>query len=269
MNINYTVNRLEQDDVESAVSLVRSSFGGQGLLRSIYRAGGISMHISNELKNPFSAYEYFVVRVNGQEGEELAGFCECRMLTAGVVCLNMIATAQAYKWCGIGSVLMNFCIEHYRRTGNTELILDVAANNGSAFSWYERKGFTQYQEKRAYRIAPMNGCSNGVSILNYPQYTALYSAYGFAHIDIITGGQTIRLGVIGEDIFINNCKKEEDITAIQAAVKRLGFNSTYLVMESPYYSKGAVLTDIIAGMRLKLEVSLTVLPDGRLQNRQG
>ena len=55
-----------------------------------------------------------------------------------------ISIEQAYRGLGIGTALLNACIECARKAGYAQLELTVVADNTAAISLYKKAGFTEY-----------------------------------------------------------------------------------------------------------------------------
>lgn len=253
MKENSQIKKLEGEDVYSALSVVLTSFEPLFLLPSIYNSKGIAKFLESELKNPFSYYDYYIIK-NQEEG--IVGYCEFKRLDEGVF-LNLIATNKNAKEKGNGNSMLTNSMQHYKRKGFKQILLDVFSKNKIALSWYSRLGFKIGKETFFYKVK--NVLLSEVSILhnlyvlNYPQHIALTSAFGFSMIDVNLDEKHFRFGVINNNLFYRGAFTEDTINIMTSLKCQLNLNDTFIIAEQMINEEGVELLDTIYRMNLNLQ----------------
>ncbi len=110
----------------------RSLHGSLRFLHNIVRFPGCGV---------FEANFSWILR-NRQNGE-MVGVVLCSRVGAGVAHITQLCVAQAYRSCGLGSVLLQQTSEGLRRAGFGAITLTVTEANTRAVKLYESFGFTQ------------------------------------------------------------------------------------------------------------------------------
>lgn len=249
MKEEYQITNLKKKDVSSAVLLVRESLGELYVIPSIYRAKGITKFIQNETQNPLSPYQFFAIK---GEQNKLLGFCEFRRIK-DVAFLNMIVVHPSAKGSGIGTMLLDYCINHYKREMYTSIMLDVSYNNEMAYKWYILKGFKLKSTKYLSKLC-VEGLTEGifdVQILNYPQHIALTLTYGFSMLETFIKSDIFKFGVINDSLFLRGEWNDSLLSTMSFLGSRLGVSNLYVIDEKPLDNRGDLL-DKIARMELNL-----------------
>ncbi|TXF77540.1 GNAT family N-acetyltransferase [Chryseobacterium sp.] len=201
MKESCRIETLKPDEVGTVVSIVKNSFEPLYLIPSIYRGDGIAHFIAAELQNPYSMYRYFVL----YEGDVLAGYAEYKIFeNTSTAFLNIIAVNTQYKNQGIGKKLFLYTKNLFEKQGFGAIALDVYESNTIALNWYYGFGFiktdtTPFYEVNPEKIADPDG---SICLQNYPQYRVVQEQYGFYFLDMNVGGESFRIGTIGNDAIV-------------------------------------------------------------------
>ncbi|SUI97317.1 putative acetyltransferase [Sphingobacterium spiritivorum] len=215
------------DDVESIVSLVRSSFDKSYLEISIYKCKGIASFIITELNNQYSPYKYLVAKI----GDKIVGFVEFKMFPHNSTAfLNMIATDNTHKGLGIAKKIFSYSENYFREQLYSNIQLDVFQSNEVARQWYEKMGFVK--EESSYfcqqHIGDASKHIQDILILNLSQFNCLYEKFGFSFLQMSAGEQSFTLGIIDENIIIREDKiSEEILVAVKSFFKDYNFKMIY------------------------------------------
>lgn len=251
MNENYSINKLITADVHSVVTLIRSSFEETYLIPSIYRGSGIENFILKELENPCSPYLYFTVSCN----DHVIAFSEYKITSgSSMVFWNLVAIDNEYKNQGIGRMLFLYCRQYFIEKGYGSIQLDVYKTNAIALNWYERFGFRQINssvmcELETKEILPQE---NEVYIQNFSQYKALLDAFGFSYIEAMISGQSIKFGIIGNDIFIKGNFESGTLNQIVHLKKTLNIENAYFIGNTVHENLKPI--EIIFRMELNIKL---------------
>ncbi len=125
-----------------------------------------------------------LVRAVFQDGTPVA-VADWRVLE-GTLFLNGLSVVHALRGQRLGSRLMEDGILLARELGLAHLALDVAVNNAAAIALYRRSGFTTTVESPWHHV-PIGDADNGgvvARLLDWPVFSALRSAYGFADLSL-------------------------------------------------------------------------------------
>ncbi len=227
---NYSIGLLQKSDVRSFIQIIRKSFIPDYLILSIYRARGIENFISSEIDNYFSPYRYFVV----SENKRIVGCAEFKIIRdKNSFFLNIIAVDNEFKGRGIGKVLLNYGIAYFLKRGFTKIQLDVYQDNKVALRLYNSLGYKRLHIMSLYKF--LLGSSdiehNNFFLLNFPQYKDLKRRFGFSYLDLMIDENSIRLGVIENDLIF---KGEYNLFQVMTAYflfKKMNFKTLYLICE--------------------------------------
>ncbi len=100
-------------------------------------------HFEAEYKNPVSTIDLYLV------DREIAGFI-CTWLVAGEMQIQNLATAVAYRRCGIAAHLLEHVLARSRNKGLQSTWLEVRVSNLPAIALYRRYGFEQHARRANY-----------------------------------------------------------------------------------------------------------------------
>lgn len=92
-----------------------------------------------------SGYEACVLR----QGRKVVGFCLV-MLAPDVAHLLVIGVSRAHHRQGLGSMLLDWCVELARAQGLPAVMLEVRPSNQPAVDFYEKRGFQRIGVRRGY-----------------------------------------------------------------------------------------------------------------------
>jgi ribosomal protein S18 acetylase RimI-like enzyme len=197
-------------DIGYIIDLVRTSFDKAYLTSSIYRCKGITDFIFTELNNPYSPYKYFVAKIDNK----IVGFAEFKMFPkTSTAFLNMIATDNTYKGLGIAKKIFSYSENYFRKLMYCNIQLDVFQSNEVARQWYENMGFLREGINCFYEqnIESASKHNSDVMILNLSQFNCQYDKFGFSFLQMSIDEQSFTLGIIDENIIINEDKISEEI----------------------------------------------------------
>lgn len=245
---NYQISRLKTEDADAAVALVRLAFEELFLIPSIYRAKGIASFIRNELNNPLSPYDYFVIKDNTHD---IVGYCEFRKME-DIAFLNMIATHPDLKGKGIGAALLSYCTDFYKNSTCQRMMLDVSSANKGAFNWYQRLGFIETSTKVLAKLEAdeVESFTGAITIENYPHTKALEAAFGFYMLEGTADNAAFKIGFIQDYLFIRGAWTEQLLQVLKAIGNKLSINELYLLAEHAPEDKTNCLDKIT---RMQLE----------------
>ncbi|OJX49483.1 MAG: hypothetical protein BGO88_14675 [Flavobacterium sp. 38-13] len=250
---NYNIRFAKKDDVAEIVKLVRTSFNQNYLIPSIYRGKGIEKFVLQELDNPFSPYRYFVL----MDEDEIAGYAEYKIFeSASMAFLNMISVNNKYKNKGIGRKLFDYTRVFFLEMGLKAIQLDVYETNSIALSWYSGLGFRQSNAVSFFKIKlkqEVNEIQHKLYIQNYPQYKELQNTFGFYFLDLTLAGESIRLGVIEQDLIIRGSYTQALEERLTHFSKILGFENVYFIGTGIQSGTGEFVDKII---RMELNIKL-------------
>lgn len=214
-------------DIGCIIDLVRSSFDRAYLTSSIYRCKGITDFICTELNNPYSPYKYFVAKIDNK----IVGFAEFKMFPkTSTAFLNMIATDNTYKGLGIAKKIFSYSENYFRKKMYSNIQLDVFKSNEVARQWYENLGFVKEEGNCFYEQSIENASKQNpdIKILNLSQFNCLYEKFGFSFLQMSAREQFFTLGIIDENIIINEDKISEEILfTIKSFFKDYNFKKIY------------------------------------------
>lgn len=97
-----------------------------------------------------------------EEGDDLFGYCadgrlagllHARREDAGLYTLGDLVVLPEYRGRGIGSALLQFCLDRARTAGARAVRLGMIDDNAPLKAWYEKNGFHTIDRKR-YPGAP-------------------------------------------------------------------------------------------------------------------
>jgi ribosomal protein S18 acetylase RimI-like enzyme len=108
----------------------RSLHGSLRFLHNIVRFPGCGV---------FEANFSWILR--DRSSGELVGIVLCSRVGDGVAHITQLCVAQAYRWSGLGSVLLSQSTQSLRRAGFEAITLTVTEANTQAVKLYERFGF--------------------------------------------------------------------------------------------------------------------------------
>lgn len=253
MKENYKIKQLEIDDVKDFVRIIRESFQSHHLVPSIYRGKGVEQFIINEMDNIFSPYKYFVAYHNNQ----VVGSAEFKVFAgSNTFFLNMIASEKEFKGKGIGKSILNFAVDFFVRLGYENFQLDVYQDNNVALNWYLTLGFKQMEYKSLYKVNTKSYKleEQRIYIQNYPQYKINKDSYGFNYIDVVSHNESMRIGVIGDDLIFRG--EYRDTTKIIAKILHdsLYFKNIYFIGKDNMTNRSELIfMNNIIRMELKLK----------------
>ena len=242
--------------VSNVIEIVRSSFKSDYLLASIYRSKGIHLFINYELENSFSPYEYKLIK---NDSGQIGCFAEFKKYS-DFVFLNMIATPSDLQSKGAASQLLINCINDYFLLGYKYLYLDVFVSNKIASDWYIKLGFKKVSKKWLLKAVNKDAeeqntikkCILNTHILNYPQTKVMLETYGFGMLEYVNDESNKRIGIIDEDIILNNNNLIPDIECIFYIKKQLNKGNIYIISDTEHIAKTEVIDSV---QRLKLDLN--------------
>ncbi len=110
----------------------------------------------NDLKSNWSEnlYRFELIDINTrafvyEEDEKLLGFIIAKYI-GDTSDLLQIAVDKAHKQMKIGKKLLNYCIDHLKKEGVKEMILEVGAENSEAIRFYKGFKFEYVHLRRNY-----------------------------------------------------------------------------------------------------------------------
>ena len=256
MNEEIYILPLNNKLINNIIEIVRSNFKSDYLLTSIYRSKGINLFINYELENSFSPYEYKLLKNNSGK---ISCFAEFKKYS-DFVFLNMIATPSNLQSKGAASQLLTNCINDYSVRGYKYLYLDVFASNKIALDWYLKLGFKKISKKWLLKVInypderqkTIEKSTVKIQVLNYPQTKVILGTYGFGMLEYVNDGSNKRIGIIDQDIILNNDTVISEIEHIFDIIKDLKKENVYIFSDSPHIPKTEVLDSI---QRLKLDLN--------------
>ncbi len=232
MREKYKTRLVRKKEIKRFVQIIRESFHSEHLIPSIYRGEGIENFILKEIKNPFSPYRYFVVVDNGKG---VVGCAELKIISdAKIIFLNQIASDYNHKGEGIGSFMINHIIVYYSKKGFDKIQLDVYQDNIVALNWYTSLGFSRLHEKSLYKVrfSHLNFGKKNIYIQNYPQYELIKKEFGFSFLKVIIDNETVKVGVIANDLIIREEYNDLTRTTVGYLLKKLHFNNIYFIIDN-------------------------------------
>jgi [ribosomal protein S18]-alanine N-acetyltransferase len=109
-----------------------------------------------ELQSANRNYMFVARRPEGQvaSAPAVAGYIVAR-LVAGELHINNVAVRDAYRRCGIGSMLLTRVIDEARAQGAKVAFLEVRVGNVAAQALYQKCGFRPIARRNNYYSAPL------------------------------------------------------------------------------------------------------------------
>jgi len=133
LSAGHTIRQLRQEDLAAVYAIECCSQEHPWSLS----------HFEAEYNNPVATIDLSLV-----DGE-IAGFI-CTWLVAGELQIQNLATAVAYRRCGIAAHLLEHVLARSRSKGLQSAWLEVRVSNLPAIALYRRYGFEQHARRANY-----------------------------------------------------------------------------------------------------------------------
>jgi GNAT superfamily N-acetyltransferase len=228
MNENVIFQKVNIQDFNDGVKIIRNSFSANYLLTSIYSCNGVIHYLEEEYYNHFSTYVYFGLYNNNQ----IIAFAEFKLnKNYSTAFLNMIAVDKNLINNKLGTLLLSKCIDNLNKKGYKYLELDVYSSNNSALNWYKKLGFQEEFENIYYEIPTNNlefeNQNFDFQILNYPQTKVVVEKFGFGMIVCSHLGDTFNFGIINKNLIIRKLINEDYYNWLVPIMRIFHLNKAY------------------------------------------
>lgn len=230
---NLKIRLATYEDINSIVSLVRSSFNETYLIASIYTCKGIEKFIKFEMENECSPYRYFVAELNNS----IVGFAEFKLFyETSCAFLNMISTDNNHKGKGIANKIFEYAKNYVLKLNFNNIQLDVFSSNKIAQSWYLSLGFKIESSKSFHKYnfpkTSLKPTLDNFIFTNFSNFKCLYETFNFSFMQLVYEKKNLNIGIIGNvGILREKLTYQDDYKNLFVFLQKKNFQNLYYIGE--------------------------------------